>query len=336
MLIKYFRNIRFILWVCLLCIFFALCVPLCEGSTYEYDGCCVYDRKEEDICFYSVENEDERGYFRRVFYLHASSTFLTVVGDGDLAILLRFSVAKNWKIDSVRGICEGENLQITVSDGYILLDGALERGSVDHGEVCLLKITVVKENDTGSIPFYLRWEERQEDFLYVKHKDERISAHTYVYRDIPDLPEEGEVVPSETLSPEVLETTTEEEIVTVGEPSESDPEVEAVSEVTYLGCQETSVQNGQYAVRFLFYGSDCPMIQIEGGGVLYVTVTHPDRVKVWEAGKQTFFCPDPHREMVVCTFYGLLSDRTYTFSIFIDGNVYFETYVWGEYREKTS
>ncbi len=335
MLIKYSENNRFLVWICLVCAFFTVFIPLCRVSVYGYEGEEGMRNSREEICFFWTEDSDGRESGNRVLFLYASPALLTAAHDGNMAVLLRFVLAKGWKIDSTQGICEGEKLHITVGNGCILLDGALvESDPVESAAVCLLKMEVSAENRQESAPpFGMQWETGDKDLLYVRNKDQSISAYAFFYCEFTDSSAESETAPPEVSSEEVTKSEADE-TVTEGETFESWPETEENDPVTYLGCQETPVKDGQYAVRFLFYGSVYPFIWVEGGGVLYVTVTYPDRVDAWEDGKQVFFYPDGQKRLTVCTFRGLLADRAYDFLITVNGEMYSIEYLYGKYGEK--
>jgi hypothetical protein len=115
----------------------------------------------------------------------------------------------------------------------------------------------------------------------------------------------GETVPAETVR---------------GEAADALPSV-------YVGCQETPVRDGEYAVRFLFFGST-PVLCGEGGGVLRMEITKTPVVE--EAVGKTVLRHEG--DWSVCTFYGLRTDRSYTFLIYADEEVIYIGYHNGKYQ----
>ena len=349
MLTKYSENKRLWALICLVCALFAVFIPICRLSVYGYERCEQEEEiqnSREQICFFWMEDQDGRESGRRVLYLYASPALLITVGDRDMAVLLRFSLAEGWKIESAQGFREGEKLHITPGEGCILLDGALEEtDSAERDSVCLLKLEVIAENGPETVlSFDIQWKKESGDFLYVRNRNQSMSVYDFHYGEISDAPSESESFPPEPPSEESKAFGQEETVTEGKESSQTEPptsrpddsDVENPDEVIYLGCQETPVRDGQYAVRFLFYGfssSYCPILSVQGGGVLYVTVTHPDRVDMWENGKQIFFCPDNGKRLTVCTFRGLMADRSYEFQIVANGEEYTVNYLYGKYGD---
>ena len=340
MLIKYRKNIWFYAFLCLLLILFTLCITVCRGSVYgwmhekEVHGC------GEDIRFFWEEGKESREDEGQILYLYASSALKDAVKDGIMAVRLCFSLQDGWKIDSVRGICTGETLCITVGEGCMLLDGALGAGeevASDDEYVCLLRMEVARAE--GDKPVQIQWNPHEKELLYVKGRNQQVFAYGFTCIQNPRLPLETESYPPEPPSEESTaaegeETDTQGDVNTPTETDSSQtdtPETGEEDTVTYLGCQETPVRDGQYAVRFLFYGSYCPLICVKGGGVLSASVTHPNRVDTWKDGEQSFFIPEKGNVLTVCTFRGLSADREYEFLIMTGNGKYTVTYAYGTY-----
>lgn len=82
-----------------------------------------------------------------------------------------------------------------------------------------------------------------------------------------------------------------------GSECESDPQLPV-----FLGCRETEVREGTFAVQFLFVGEAAPVICMEGGGVIYAE----SRVYSGALGEETWS---------ICTFRGLSAQRRYVFLV---------------------
>jgi hypothetical protein len=101
---------------------------------------------------------------------------------------------------------------------------------------------------------------------------------------------------------------------------ESSPEEEDTTEPPfesdgqYVGCQETKVTAGEYAVRFLFHGST-PVFCAEGGGQLALEITAEGQICAWGEQESTVYEGD----FSVCTFRGLRAEGRYVFRVFAYG-----------------
>ena len=340
---KYKKNIWFYVFLCLLFILFALCITVCRGSVYGWTHENEIHECGEDIRFFweemkEKENSEEEG---RILYLYASSDLLATVEDGIMAVRLYFSLQDGWIIDSAQGLCEGEALNVTVGEGCILLDGLLETDTYvsDHEFVCLLRMEVTRSE--GDNPFRIQWNPHERELLYVKGRDQQVSAYRFGCIESPHLSLETESDPPEPPSEETTaakgeETDTQSEENTRAETDmiQTHPPEGEEETVTYLGCQETPVRDGTYAVRFLFYGSFCPLIHVRGGGILCASVTHPDRVDIWRDGERFFFVPEREKTLTVCTFRELSANQEYEFLITTGEGEYSIVYSYGLYRKK--
>ena len=341
MLTKYQKNIWFHAFLCLFFILFTVCITVCRGSVYGWTNEKEIYECREDIRFFWEEGKESREDEGHVLYLYASSALQDTVEDGIMAVRLCFSLQDGWKIDSAQGICEGKAINVTVGEGCVLLDGVLEteKYASDNEFVCLLRMEVTQAE--GDKPVQIQWNPDERDLLYVKGRDQQVSVHRFNCIESPHPPLETESYPPEPPSegstiPEGEETDTQKEENTRAETEEIQTDTLETEEstVTYLGCQETPVKEGQYAVRFLFYGSFCPMIYVWGGGVICASVTHPDRVDMWKNGEQLFFVPERENRLTVCTFRGLSADGVYEFLITTGEGEHSIAYTYGEYREK--
>jgi hypothetical protein len=87
-----------------------------------------------------------------------------------------------------------------------------------------------------------------------------------------------------------------------------------VVEGQYIGCQETKVKAGEYAVRFLFQGAT-PVFCAEGGGQLAMEITAEGQICAWGEQESTVYEGD----FFVCTFRGLRAEGRYVFRVFAHG-----------------
>ena len=303
---------------------------------------------ENEIVFFWREEKEVREDGGRVFCLYASSALVEKVCDGQMAMILPVSFGEGLHVDSAVGICVGAELQVTVGQDRILLDGVLRIREDDpkEKEICLLQVKI-----SGPGPFSVpEWRVGESLSVYVKGRDGVIRMLTATYCDgactvsVPaDAPQDTETTsvgsdepadPSETF---VFESVTNEIFVTSEDREEetaaSPPHGAEGESIVYLGCQETPVQNGQYAVRLLFSGEVYPLIRVEGGGVLYASVIRSGVVDVWEKNTYTYVSPPDGSEWLVYTFYGLLPDREYRFCIITRDGVLLVCYAGGKYVE---
>jgi hypothetical protein len=86
------------------------------------------------------------------------------------------------------------------------------------------------------------------------------------------------------------------------------------SDGQYIGCQETKVTAGEYAVRFLFHGAT-PVFCAEGGGQLAMEITAEGQICAWGEQESTVYEGD----FFVCTFRGLRAEGRYVFRVFAHG-----------------
>lgn len=102
-------------------------------------------------------------------------------------------------------------------------------------------------------------------------------------------------------------------------PGDSAP-AEILSLPTYLGCQETPIRGGAYAVRFLFRPAggvapyDEPPVVCEGGGALTLEISHTRRVTAHTPAGMVAYQAD--EGFLVCTYRHLLPGRTYRFTLY--------------------
>ena len=285
--------------------------------------------REDEMCFFW--REDRNGLEgRRIFCLYASPDFAEMVGDRAMAMILPFSVGEGGNIRRAVFMGVGE-MTVTVGEDCMLLDGFLylpEGGAQEMLELVRL------EMEESGLKADFEWNVGDTLPVYVRGRDGQISVEEVLYCDgsciFPYTEETAEDThndPSETDPPEM--TTETEERDTVPIPSDEGD----VASSVYFGCQETSVQNGLYAVRLLCTGDVHPFIVVEGGGVLQASVTRPETVDVWEGGRRTELPPPEGGAWLAYTFRGLLPDRVYCFYVRTRNGVYRIRYDSGEYIE---
>ena len=236
------------------------------------------------------------------------------------AVLFRFNLSDGWKISSVQGT--EENFLLTWGDSAILLEGSLTiKDQFDPSMV--LRIEVKKYGDTKRV-CHLEPINDHENVIYFI--DETGCVSTYPYR-ICTLKEE--VTDTEITMgietdriPENMETKTE-----TFESAEAIP----VDMPVYVGCQETTVADHMYAVRFLFMGKGTPVICMEGGGLLSMDLTYTDTVDEWMGTRVRYYKTESLRGWSICTFDDLSIHRTYVFYVFTENGIVRIRYINGEF-----
>lgn len=199
----------------------------------------------------------------------------------------------------------------------ILLDGSLPRSPDPRS---ILSIRLQKPSDEAGI---LRLSPMG-DGLYYREPGGAVRSLPLPTVSVPVAPLPDEPpdtgastdpdTPVESTAPETVSEADTESVTTDTRPSETAPPPPVARPATYAGYQVTPVQDGQYAVRFLFYAGDgvggVPLLCFGGGSLLLeihrsptVTAHTPHGVQVYAAdgGWLTY------------TYRGLLSDREYRF-----------------------
>ncbi len=215
----------------------------------------------------------------------------------------------------------------------ILLDGILPpAGKGDP--VCLVRVETTSKaalriETEGEYVYYRTAFETVEKRPLLSDQEAETEANIPPGEDASnEIPtEEDTIAPPKPTVPEItLPPETVEEPPAIA-PNETAPPVFP----RYLGCQETPVQDGTYAVRFLFDEADGALVPsvtvtvIGGGGSLTVKNERlsPDEVAKMTDGTQK-------RTWIGCTVSGLFSAGTYVFQIMTSGGPVEIVYCGGE------
>jgi hypothetical protein len=265
-------------------------------------------------------------------------------GKGVLAVALQFSleVSEGWGFGEVTACGWAEGMTVTVGqDGsslHILIDGYVEDNAVETGDGddgvpsrCFLQIELIPlsahpgdrrvQMEAGGCLYYmdakyeidslpLRWEEsstaERDDIFTETPFDTSI--------DPPETQTEGEAE-SDSAESDSAESDSAESASTESSPETGDStEPPFESDGQYIGCQETKVTAGEYAVRFLFHGAT-PVFCAEGGGRLALEITAEHSICArGEQGDAVY-----EGDFSVCTFRGLRAEGRYVFRVFAHG-----------------
>lgn len=234
-----------------------------------------------------------------------SHSLYELAGERDLALLVTVEAAEGYTVEAV-GLGEGaEGLTLTVGEHpagsvSVLLDGRVRRGA--EGKILRIKLGVSEEKQPIQGGYMDVTGGKYGEFaLYTRNEAGEVELIPLVWMS--GREEETEDVTAETVTEG--EETAAEERDTVGAVTRESDETETVEPRPidrFLGCRETAVKEGRFAVQFLFSGSgrDTPVICLEGGGVLSLEVTYR------EDG------------VSFCTFRGLDGEGSYVFWVYTE------------------
>jgi hypothetical protein len=341
MLILYSTNKR----ICLLCgvlflvlavmVIFSSRVAVAEEGAFERNGFSLYADA-------SRVTEEGGGILYICAQAHSQGGR---GGKGVLAMALQFSlvVSEGWGFGAVTACGWAEGMTVTVGrDGsrlHILIDGYVEdtlgeTGDGDEGvpSRCFLQIELIplsahpgdrrvqmeaegclyyidEKYEIDSLP--IGWEESSTGLGDDISTDTSFDTSTA----LPETQTEGvseshPVETAESSSAESSSAETAESSFAEWDTAEPPPAVEG----QYIGCQETKVTAGEYAVRFLFHGAT-PVFCAEGGGQLAMEITAEGQICAWGEQESTVYEGD----FFVCTFRGLRAEGRYVFRVFAHG-----------------
>lgn len=267
------------------------------------------DGEERPVWRWSLEDE---GWLR----LELSVPLQQLSGGGAVALGMTLRLADGWSWGEI-ALGEGaEGMTLTMgecSDGRfvkMLLDG------YPSSDACaILRLQVIRSHETE--PLGVEFGEMDGIFFVdgrgniqkvpVSTEDFSTENRDDIQTTEPHPPATGDDISDRDTEP-VTEPTTEP---VTGSLTDTVTETEAppLSEIgppsplpptRFVGCQETSVRNGTYGVRFLFWG-ETPVICVEGGGSL---TAESRRVLLSEGSFSS------------CTFYGLRGEGDYVFLVY--------------------
>jgi hypothetical protein len=266
-------------------------------------------------------------------------------GKGVLAVALQFSleVSEGWGFGEVTAWGWAEDMTVTVGrDGsrlHILIDGYVEdtlgeTGDGDEGvpSRCFLQIELIPlsahpgdrrvQMEAGGCLYYID-EKYEIDSLPIGWEESSTGLGDDIFTETPfdtstdpsetqteAVSESHPVETAESSSAESSSAETAESSFAEWDTAEPPPVVEG----QYIGCQETKVKAGEYAVRFLFQGAT-PVFCAEGGGRLSLEITAEGQICAWGEQESTVYEGD----FFVCTFRGLRAEGRYVFRVFAYG-----------------
>ena len=323
----------------LLCVLFLVLVGMLIAVR---GGAVASDR--ETLGLYLSEGEP-------VLYLCAEGSLYQSAQGGVLALRVTVLISEGWTLDSVVTCPSTEGMTVTVGgcqgEVCILLDGIPPDPGQEAGGGSLLELHLSRTE--GSSPLSVTLCEGE--FYYMDPHFE-VCTRPVSLPELSTDPSDDIIFSQETTSkrddipPETgmdvtagddtrlsEESTTRENDMTADTAcdttcgGELDPEGTASAlRSIYMGCQETPVREGEYAVRFLFVG-ETPVVCGEGGGLLRMEITKASAVE--ETVGQTTRRHEGNWS--VCTFYGLRADRSYVFLVYTGEKVVSVCYNNGKY-----
>ena len=316
MLIYFDRNRRFFL---VLCVVFLLVAGAAVHSGAFEDG------RGEVLRLY-VENLPGESEEEAVVYVCADRPLYEISRGGAVALGLTLELAEGWSCGEVIACGGTEGMTVTVGENenslHILLDGRPPRGDDAQGGR-LLQVAV---SSSGSTPLSVRIH-ADGGCYYINENGEICSCPISAEVEMTEsVSEESVPEPQESTAPRddtTAETDFSQETETffvTDTKVETQPETKPTAATgtgevcglpsAYVGCQETPVRDGGYAVRLLFLG-EVPAIWVEGGGYLTFEITWIHSVEACEDGKIREYAG----EWSVCTFRGLRAKGRYTFFV---------------------
>lgn len=228
-----------------------------------------------------------------------------LAGERDLALLINLEASEGYTVEAVEPGEGAEGLTLTVGtlparSVAVLLDGRIQAGA--EGAILRVKLSFAEEDEPLQGGYMGVTGGRYGEFaLYTRNEAGEVELIPLVWMS--GREEETEDVTAETAAEP--EETAAEERDTVGAVTRESDETETVEPRPidrFLGCRETAVKEGRFAVQFLFSGSgrDTPVICLEGGGVLSLEVTY------MEDG------------VSFCTFRGMDGEGSYVFWVYTE------------------
>ncbi len=342
MLIRFHKN-RILCWF--LCILFLVAVgipSLIGGYAVEADG-------GELGLYMTADKESAVG--ERGLILCAEGSLYESAEGGALALRVTLRLSEGWAVEEVTTCPATEGMTVTVGsrtgEVRILLDGYPPDLEAEAGDASLLRIRLIRTE--GNSP--LRATLANGEFYYIDPNSEIyarpvslpknstpnsddifFSEETTEKRDDMISETTSEVMTGDDTRPPEKSTAESDDtpLDMSGDMSDTQETTRAEEPVTafpsvFVGCQETTVREGEYAVRFLFFGST-PVICGEGGGLLRMEITKAHAIEE-DVGKKI---RRHEGNWSVCTFYGLREDRSYSFLVYTDEKVVYIIYKNGK------
>lgn len=266
----------------------------------------------------------------RAFLVLCSADIGTLTDGEAMALLLTVEVTEGYRITGVEACRGAEGLRLTAGETggeqiTLLLDGYPQKTPSKTGEkgakIPLFRVFFEAFDAVRGAELRVFSPYGEGVYLYLTDGEGQVKTVPLPFVSEEKTREEGtetdagtdEIIQSPVQKPAVPSDTGEEST----EESVWETEVEAVTDpgsppykAFFLGCRETPVGEGEYAVQFIFSGAGqgTPVVCAEGGGMLTLDMTvgeHSlgDLAKAWR----------------ICTFSGLRTRVRYRFFIYMKG-----------------
>ncbi len=311
---------------------------------------CLCLDQQEEVSIYTSVQVDEHG--KAVGYVSLSEDLFGISGGDALAMLVTLEISEGWRMETVSCTHQDQEMQLTVSfseencRAAVLLDGY---PSEILGDGCILTVELVREEDTH-LPCRLTVSPGRYGKAAIYCRSERgeiravpLTFTLFVPSDTSDLSESPDPPNTETEPSDPLEadTETEREESSMQETPTSLPEEtereeappadtgqrEPVTDPSedpgepltrFVGCRETPVRDGAFAVQLLFCGEMAytPVICFSGGDRITVEVVGTDLKGI---GEGESFCGSLASDhLYACTFWELPAEGDTVF--FVESN----------------
>lgn len=337
------RSIALFVGVCMLLSAVAGGIGLCYAKENETEGAVSLSVKAES------GGEGESGAADgEVWAMYLSQSLYRVTQGGNMVLLLTAEASEGWRIRRVEAGEGAEGLTLTVGETpcaevSVLLDGRVTEDTEGGESRPILRFFLEKDPekpaDRGGY-MGVTAGKYGDLALYYADAEGKITEIPLVFESHTDGAEwetSSAAEPSETeeetrtTPPPVGEDETDregsdqegtggEESRHESDPRPAEPPKQGALGNTFMGCRETDVRDGEFAVQFLFCGNgkDTPVVCMAGGGVITVEVSCGQVLDVpLERVPQTGMDQDA-RAWSLCTFRGLSVEGEYVFLVFTE------------------
>ena len=279
-------------------------------------------------------------------HIHSSKPLHEISGGGAVALAFSVQIPAGWEVREVSCATGAAGMNLTRSQNgaelTCLLDGYPPQGD---GEGKLIRMVLIAEgSEAGQTaegpPTICLTADEREGFYYMDAHGKIFRAEMELVSPPPEFTTSGsdDIFESE---PETEFCTAEgdgasTEIETGGagkDPALMPPAVPAVPAV-FVGCQETPVRDGAYAVRFLFRGESggSPVVCVGGVGapaVLTMEIQTASRIEEYRENQKI---PVRHEgDWQICVFRGLSRKGSYEFLVYTQEKILRVQYRDGEF-----
>lgn len=352
MMIRFYSNQRIGVAACVLFLLVSLIMGrvICRG---------MEQGNGEPLRVYVTPSEGDQS----VWYVRVSRPLAEVAGGGSAAVLFSLEASAGWRITRMEKADGAEGMVLTVGDTLntrrvsVLLDGMppVQDGELDRQ--CLLRVTVEQDDEwhEGNVcTLQVRGGKHGGEVLYMADGEGGVCTYPLIFEsytafeesEVPEADSDSTEMTAETegfihvteetdrvFKPDGTEALSETEKPTKPE-TESDQASENIF-AGFAGCQETPVRDGEYAVRFLFYGkgNTSPVVCTRGGGMLALTAERTGVIAYLGKDGMEYLYAEAGMHWSVCTFSGLRGDRRYEFTVWTDRGEVIAVYDGGRFVE---